>query len=404
MDELDQGGGMTAPPQAGSSTGGEDSQQNALYSLFDQEEKQEQDVVEGRSSFIASVNADLFKEREREYRDIEKHWVRTKVWLRAAKQIAERKGSERSLRYLTLPAYYRIDVSLLLREQLIQVTQTGENGQAEEIYVAAFETDPTKYGRMSGQTPSFKLFGRTEVEKALTDPSNPYYRELQDLFPFDVVNLDLTTSLTPRHEGPYTKTMEAIETIFRRQAGACTNWALFLTVRNMPVNWQASTIDQLYHNLQQNLDEHPKVLESFSNLYHVTTVAELVEREPKTCISQSVLKWIVDRSHHHNFKLDSNACYRYVRKPEGLDPYDIYKHVLVFSEGVIHQATIPTKGIPTQSWMIDDLASCVEKHKCKNVQEEIKKLSHSAPHVIRDLTQDIDVLCRVIDETSIAPS
>jgi len=369
----------------------------AVLAGFDQEEQQGQVVEEGASSFIGSLDTDLYREREREYRDIEKHWVRRNAWLDTAKKLAGHKSKGQKLRYLTLPAYYRIDVSLLVQEGLIEIVQSAANNQAEEVYVAAFESDPGKYGRMIGQTPKFKLFARSQLETVLIDPTNDDYEQLRNLFPFDIVNFDLTTSLTPDHEGPYSRTMRAIETIFTRQAGMCPTWAFFLTIRNMPENWQPATVERLHSNLQDNLSKYPKVLESYSNRYNVSTVAELARNDPQTCISQSVVKWLVDRGHEHKFKLDSLKCYKYTRKPEKHAPYDIYKYVFVFSEGQIHKVSVPMKAIPMQSWMEEDLVSCVSKHQYKDVDKEIEYLRLNRPTAINNLERDIRFLCHKID-------
>src|SRR5204863_4380562 len=112
------------------------------------------------------------------------------------------------------------------------------------------ETEPSKYGRMVGHSPPFRLFGRGAIEDAIIDASNEYYDQLVGLFPFDIVNLDLTTSLTPRHEGPYSRIMQAIDVVFRRQVDCKGKWAFFLTMRNVPDDWETGALEQLFSNLE----------------------------------------------------------------------------------------------------------------------------------------------------------
>lgn len=353
-----------------------------LYGQLDEEEAQEQQERREAHSLLLGVNPERFREREREYIDVEKHWVRRNAWLKAAQQVYKRKRELRQdcngLRYFTLPAYYRFDVSLLLKEGLLEVTSAGLDDQANQVYVAAFETDPTKFGRMQGQNPRFKLLGSTSIEDVLTNSKNEYYHQLRDLFPFDVVNLDLTTSLTPKHEGPYSKTMQAIEAVFELQAGVGTPWAMFLTFRNMPDEWEEEALRQLLVNLQDNLKDHPVLLEIFQRRYQANTVEQLKAVDPKKCISQSVAKWITERAHHHKFTLNHLGCYSYPRLNEGLSKYFIYKLVFIFERADINVANIPTKGLPPQAWMERDLVKCIETHTPVDVEDRLLAISYGS--------------------------
>jgi len=249
---------------------------------------------------------------------------------------------------------------------------------------------------MQAHKPSFKLFGCGSIEEVLTDENNKYYKELRDLFPFDVINLDLTTSLTPKHEGPYSKTMEAIETIFDIQQGYGINWALFLTFRNVPDELEEGARKQLFKNLQNNIDNDPEVLEVFQNRYQKNSVQDLEKSDVKKCISQSIVKWLVDRAHQHKFKAGSIETYFYPRLNPGIPPYEIYKHVIELTPAGINPAHIPTKNIPVQSWMTRDLKKCVEKHKCTDVEEKIIGLLENAPDKYKDLEDEVQSLCKMI--------
>lgn len=370
-----------------------------IYKELSQEEQQDKDSVDPQKSFLEQVDPELFVEREREYRDIEKHWIRLKVWLKEAKILAEetKKRYNRGIRYFTLPAYYRLDVSLLLREKLLDVVERLPDDSTQKVYVASFEAEPTKYARMVGHLPEFHLFGDVLVEEALTDTANQYYDHLLRLFPFDIINLDLTTSLTPKHEGPYSKTMKAIDAVFKRQAEYGSKWALFLTFRNMPEEWEDGTLDQLFENLQKNVDTYPKVGEAFDRCYHETRVRKLFQERPQECISQAVAKWLTDRANYNNLHLESLRCYFYQRRPLGLQPYYIHKQIMTFSKGEVFRGIVPTKGTPAQSWMIEDLIACIEKHKCHDVEEAILKTLENRPSFEDELKNDIDELCKMIE-------
>lgn len=370
---------------------------------LDKEQEQEARNSSGHILSIDEINPEVFRERQREYRDVEKHWVRKNAWLKVAQQILKSKTTvspgTQGLRYLTLPSYFRLDVSLLMSHNLLEITKQNDSGIPEQIYVAGFETDPFKFGRMQGQIPRLKLLGATTIENALTNPEDEYYIQLRELFPFDIVNLDLTTSLTPRHEGPYSKTLQAIETVFELQGARPQSipWALFLTFRNVPNEWEQSALIQFLKNLQENLDIHPLALEAFQKRYQKNSVDELRERDERTCMSQSIVKWLVDRGNHYKFALDSLKGYYYTRHNAGLPSYDVYKVLLVFKKDQLNIAQIPTKVIPTQSWMIDGVVKCIGLHRCIDVEERLLSISYNGKEqIFSELELEIDTLCSMV--------
>jgi hypothetical protein len=199
------------------------------------------------------------------------------------------------------------------------------------------------------------------------------------------------------HEGPYSKTMAAIEKIFDIQSGFGIDWALFLTFRNVPDELEAEARKQLFDNLQKNLNDHPIVLEAFQRRYvNKNTVEELEESDIKICTSQSIAKWLVDRAHSHKYKISSMKTFFYTRFNEGIPPYDIYKHVFELTPGDVNVAHIPTKDIPIQAWMIDGLKRCIDQHKCTDVEEQLLRLLNSAPDKFDEIEDEIDSLVRMI--------
>ena len=367
--------------------------QKDLDKVIDQlseELKQDQEVRSG-TSYFAGVDQDVFRDREQEYRDLEKHFVRWK-WLEEAKSI--RKENGRELRYLTLPAYYRLDVSLFDKHGLLLATEQANDRVLE---VAAFEAEPTKFGRMASHSPRLRLFGATTVESALIDKSNSYYKELARLFPFDLINLDLTTSLTPDHEGPYSRTMQAVDEIFRRQGTHVGTWGLFLTFRNVLDEWEITARTKFLENLQSNLDRFPHVQDAFTKRYHQPSVGALVSKDSQNALSQAVSKWITDRAHSYSLKVDAIGSFHYLRTPPGIPPYDITKLLFRFSKGTLSTAKIPMKDLPRQGWMDDQLVSCIEKHKYVNVKTEISRIAEKKASILR---QEIDDLCNVVNPKS----
>lgn len=355
-----------------------------------QESEQDKAAASPADSYLSDTNSESLINREREYRDPEKHWVRKK-WLECAKEIVAANGTQIS--YLTLPAYYRIDVSLFLKNELIR--EVPGNGGA--ISVAAFETDPTKFARMTSHVPKLQLFGQATLEDVIVNPKNKYYLDLMTLFPFDLLNLDLTTSLTPKHEGPYSQVMQALNEILIRQAAHPKLWGLFLTFRNVKDEWEPTALDTFIENLQSNLDSYPRIRDKFNDKYHVSTVKALVNIDVEAAIAQCVVKWLVDRAHHNNLEVINIHSYRYTRYPEGQRKYTITKLILQFRRGAVSPLSIPMKDTPKQGWMDEGLMKAISQNKHSDVEEILFK---SPGDVLNSLTQEMEELIRNIDESS----
>jgi hypothetical protein len=353
------------------------------------EAEQDKAAVGQAQSYLTTADPEQLEHREREYRDVEKHFVRNN-WLRYAQGVAGE--NKRKIKYLALPAYYRLDVSLFQKHNILDSTETADGKTI--LAVAAFETDPTKYARMMSQSPAMQLLALSSVEEALTDKKNKYYFELLKLFPFDVVNLDLTTSLTPQHEGPYSTVMRALEEIMVRQAAHAGEWALFLTFRNVSDEWEAAALETFLNNLQRNLDQHPEVRDSFVTAYNCTSVKKLSDQNMKNAITQSVIKWLVDRAHHYGIRLVASRSYYYQRY-EAPAPYTITKLMLRLTRGEFADSVIPTKDVPRQTWMNQDLLRCIERNQRRDVEE----ILYSGPREkLLRLESEIEELIRIADE------
>lgn len=327
-----------------------------------EESAQDAAALQDDVSFLLSANASNLVRREMEYNDPEKQFVRGE-WLRYAGELNKRLG--RQLSYLTLPAYYRIDVTMMLEKDFL--AKRRENGR-DVLKVAAFETDPTKFARMRVLSPEFRVFGNCRLEDAMTDPKNIYHDDLRRMFPFDMINFDLTTSLTPQHEGPYSRVMQALEEVMKRQASSYDEWVLFLTFRNSEAEWEQTALNVFIDNLQSNLDQWPSVRDKFVGKLQVNNAKALQKKDPSSAIIQSVAKWLVDRGHTYGIGCEKIDSYRYQRYSEGLDPYTISKLLMRFKRGPRTQAIIPTKATVRETWMETDLVRCIEQNKHKDIE------------------------------------
>ena len=332
-----------------------------LLETLSEESLQDETARTGDSFLVASDAANLVR-REKEYSDPEKQFVRGK-WLRFGEELQAKLG--RRLKYLTLPAYYRFDVTMMLQRELLDEETIGGRRM---LAVAAFESDPAKFARMAGSSPGFQLLGDCALEDAITDPQNRYHGSLQSMFPFDIINFDLTTSLTPKHEGPYSRIMMALDEVMKRQALRHQEWVLFLTFRNTEADWEPTALRTFITNLQTNLDQWPAVRDKFVEKMHVPNADELHRTKPTLAIIQSVGKWLVDRAHVSGQSCERIESYHYKRYSDGLEPYTISKLLMRFKRGVTTPAVIPTKTPVRESWMQEDLVRCIDQNKHKDVE------------------------------------
>jgi hypothetical protein len=191
--------------------------------------------------------------------------------------------------------------------------------------------------------------------------------------------------------------MQALEETLRRQADHTGQWALFLTFRNVKDDWEATALETFLKNLQDNLDSHPKVLECFAKKYNMSNVKALAGGEVEAAVTQSVIKWLVDRGHAYNLEVARIRSYYYVRYVNKDLKYTITKLILQFRRGGISPHIIPTKATPRQSWMDDDLTKSITQNNNSDVEEALIK---SPDNVLDELTKEIEELVKSVDESS----
>lgn len=71
--------------------------------------------------------------------------------------------------------------------------------------------------------------------------------------------------------------------------------------------------------------------------------------------------------------------------------------LLVFKKDQLNIAQIPTKVIPTQSWMIDGVVKCIGLHRCIDVEERLLSISYNGKEqIFSELELEIDTLCSMV--------
>jgi hypothetical protein len=368
------------------SGGGGDKVEKFLEDL-NKEADQEKAVEENTGSYFSAAPAEeVLRRRAREYDDLPKHLVRTHHWLKVARALHKAKGS--GLRLLTLPGRYAIEVGLYHRNGLLEQL-AGEEGD-DSLYVVGFETNPEVYGLLLSSRPRLlRLFDGSLVE-TLTNFASKTHQELVALFPFDIINLDLTVNLVAPSEGPYGPVPAAIHECFKLQGAQPHDWALMLTFRAGLPETDPSAVGIWREEYQRNLEQHVAVKDACYETYSSSTVNELFARDAEEALGQCAAKWIADQGHATDWRIVSSKHLRYQREYEN-GTYTIRKLVFRFSRAKLPQYAMPTKTVPTVPWHLDDLVKVV-KSQSQDIDRFLERLRETKADYVDTLLREIEAL------------
>jgi hypothetical protein len=317
------------------------------------------------SPFADAPAEEVWVERAREYDDKVKHLVRKRSWLKTAKNLRDEKGS--GLRVLTLPGRYRLEIELYRKNGVL-------DDDRDQLEVVGFESSPEIFGLLNVMQPPLERLFFGDLVKALGDPDGEIYPELAGLFPFDIVNLDLTVNLITQSDAPYAPVLKAIRECIRLQTPKNGEWALMLTFRWDPsVQVNPDSFVRLKEEFDSNLKQHPAVRKACGQLHNVTTGEAFYTQDPEEAIARFAAKWVVDQAHAFEWRVKRSEQIRYDREtPAG--SYSIRKIVLVFKRGSISRHDLPGKAIPTQTWQVEDLETVVGVGRTTDYDERLAAL------------------------------
>lgn len=363
--------------------------ENIIKSL-DREAEQESLAEDHRESFFdGAPSEEVIVGRAREYDDIEKHLVRREEWLAVAKKLFAEKGGP--LRLLTLPGRHRLEIELYRDAGLFGA------GDLEELPVVGFETSPDVFGLLATTRPSFLKLYHDDLLQTLIDTKRRFHEELLGLFPFDIINLDLTINLVAPSEGPYGPVLEAIRQCFKLQGTQTRNWALMVTFRAVREETSDDLIQKLVAQYQENLEGHPKVKEACYSQYGTTSASKILESNPEEALAVFAAKWIVEQAHSFDLRLVRYRRLAYVRDYERSPRrYTICKLILTFSKERLPPYEVPGRAVPVLSSHIDDLVEVVKRRE-RNVTEMVRSLEKSSPQYLATLEGEIERLKAAVD-------
>ncbi len=309
-----------------------------VIKILQEEVEQERNVVAGSGSIFAEAPSDdTLRARSREYDDPVKHWVRKSLWLRLVRQLHRRRG--RPLRLLTLPGRHAIEVKLYEKEGILA---TINDSHGERLDVVAFEYEPTAYGLLATAEPRLDRVINGSLVDALVKSDDPKAEELRGAFPFDVVNLDLTSNLVAPREAPYGEVLQAVEACLTRQRTLDDEWLLMITFRAVQGHTNAETERQLQQIFEQNLADYDQLRTTFVELHGDVSPSELLESSYEGALGAFFAKWLVDASVRNGWEVArlEHAFYR----REALGGYQIRKLVARLRPQHVDDQRIPHSG------------------------------------------------------------
>jgi hypothetical protein len=268
-------------------------------------------------------------EVRRSYEDPKKHFVRVNGWIPAARARL-RKNKRHTLRYFTLCGEKAIDVLHLKREKL--VLHDGR-GYPELVFC---EQDKSIYTSIDRLLRYYKRGFNCALEDIASQP------QYDEVFPFDVINLDLTRSCFPKREPPTSSTMKTISRMIQLQKG--TDFDFFVTFRAERSAESTDAIDILLRNMERNLQSNPDLRKEFLSAAGVEPSA-LLRQDYIKFILKTFPKLIIRYGHDNNYLVRCEGIYKYQRMPLWKKRYSILKFVFSFDAEPLRNAHQPIDDI-----------------------------------------------------------
>jgi len=356
---------------------------------LNREADQEEDVQANRGSFFSNMDSrEVVLRRAREYDDVPKHLVRTECWLKLARSLHTACG--RGLRLLTLPGRYALEVGLYHKHRLL-ATVAREDGQ-ECVAAVGFETSPESYGILQGSRPKFQRLFDANLIEVMNGSDVAAKRDLMALFPFDIINLDLTVNLVAPSEGPYGPVPAAIRECIKLQGAQQADWALMLTFRAGLTETDQRAIDFWRDEYQKNLDEHAMIRSACYDTYGVASAEELFAKDGEEALGQCAAKWIAEQAHATDWQVVETRHLCYKRRFDVDRVYSIRKIVFRFRRKKLPEYAMPSRVTPVVGWHVEDLVGVVKGARSKNVDDQLEGLNKKSGSYIGRLEAEIEEL------------
>jgi len=212
------------------------------------------------------------------------------------------KLKRKPISYLTLYSPPLMDVKYFHKQGLIQETDgVYMNVVGVGINVEA-EADTTSNLKnrldllLSGDINTLINGAKSKAEKV---------KQLEDKFPFDVINLDYTDTLhSYKRDEELSPHIEAIETILQRQAKQHKDeFVLFLTTDGSIPAYNPNFINDLKNLVTKNINETPKFSEKLLSVTNCSDVDQYFKTFEKDCFAVSIVKFILGFLDDHHYTI-----------------------------------------------------------------------------------------------------
>src|ERR1044072_4057566 len=279
-----------------------------------------------------------------------KHFVRYDGWLEACRtryedvQRAIRRGRRRPpFSYFTFCASNAIDVFMLERERYI--VRDEETGRLENVFFC--EKDEGEFekiislvrSREAGFKGDFKqivLFeddedtnNKTSIDEYARIPDKGirekfFYKHLhtrfRNIFPLDVINLDIHGVFFPKHEQTHSEMLRAVERIFdlqrnRHQVDShqCERFSLMLTTHLEEEFYRPEALNELKHVSLENLQRHEEYATEFNDKFGINDPYALTHAAFPAFFSITLPKVIAPIARRYGWFGNHRKIYTYSR-------------------------------------------------------------------------------------------
>lgn len=261
-----------------------------------------------------------------------KHYVRRHGWLTAAqeqKRAIKRRSKKIPLRYFTFCAANAIDIFMLEREgilkgseetvpmegvyfcekkvadfemiaQLIGSSERGFQGSFEDIVL--FKDDEKTRGKKWEDEVENDGYYTPEVRQKLRYKER--HHRLQEAFPFDIINLDVSDVMFPTGKEMIGPLLESIIRILEWQTKSkfpingreCKQFTLFLTTEIRRDRTNETAIQQLENRVNENLCMSEHFKSAFTMRYGHDQVNQLITENFPEFFRVALFKFIIHKA------------------------------------------------------------------------------------------------------------
>jgi len=311
-----------------------------------------------------------------------KHHIRRELWLRYIKLVV---GDGKLTKYLTLYSPPMMDIKLFAKQKLVEHDGEKYKGVVavtydDEAYDKAISTIPCR--------PEVLLVG--DINTLITRASSD--KQLQEKFPFQVINLDYTNSLFSEHNSaPLSDPLRALDELARRQkATGQERYALFITTRAEEGQFAPHFLEDLKNRVDDNIKKNARFADVVHSIYKANKGSELLKSRYKEFVPIGLVKMVSNVLASYRFQVSHSDAVLLVR--DSKRPTRWLLHLAFIAQAVpLERAhTLRDYGRPAAEQLEQTIACFVEAISTKGLLElkettDTKTLNHKYVAEVKEL-------------------